>query len=485
MSAKAISMPRGKGSLSHNNREFTYKNVNPDRTKFNRTYASQPLGEAYEQCFGESVKRYNEKQTRADRKIKGSYYEHLFNKPPQNFVATATTGQKSFYEQLVQIGTKDDTGVKSRDGHVAKKCLDKYMQGFSERNPNFHVFNAVMHLDEATPHLHIDYIPIGHYKRGMDVQNGMAQALKEMGYGGGEHAINRWRLAEREVLVGICRDHGIEISEPKEGRGFSLTTDEYKEQKDAEIAEGEAVLQYLQEVAHDFRNSIETLEHERDALTATVNEKRQEERESRQSASAAQKGVQVAEARLKAVERDLEPLERRKKQAETEIAERENSKTRLDGEIAALVTKKETLTNAEIEAVKGIKTITGGVKLSAKEYEQLKTTAVKANDGLHFWRDRALSAESAAKDHLKTAAHWKSALQKVLIFFKTAVPDAFQKLQDKIAELVAPPAADAPPPPREYRSMDEYHKEIAEHRAQQPADERSAPAKPSSDKERG
>ena len=48
------------------------------------------------------------------------------------------------------------------------------MEGFRNRNPNFYVFNAVLHMDEATPHLHIDYIPVGHYKRGQDTQNGIA-----------------------------------------------------------------------------------------------------------------------------------------------------------------------------------------------------------------------------------------------------------------------------------------------------------------------
>lgn len=33
------------------------------------------------------------------------------------------------------------------------------MNGFAERNPNLKVFNAIMHLDEETPHPHIDYVP--------------------------------------------------------------------------------------------------------------------------------------------------------------------------------------------------------------------------------------------------------------------------------------------------------------------------------------
>ncbi|MCL2426499.1 MAG: plasmid recombination protein [Oscillospiraceae bacterium] len=234
MSAKSISFCQGKGSLTHNNRKFLYGNVDAQRTKDNITYVCQPIGEAYEQCFDESLQRYNDKQKRADRKINTSYYENLFGKPPQSNVVVSLCKRKSFYEDLIQIGTKDDSGVGTADGELATKCLDEYMKGFTSRNANFHVFNAVLHLDEATPHLHINYVPIGHYKRGMDTQNGLAQALKEMGYGGGKDAINRWRLAERKILEDICQKHGIEVAETRPSRGYSLIPDEYKAQKDAE-----------------------------------------------------------------------------------------------------------------------------------------------------------------------------------------------------------------------------------------------------------
>jgi len=92
-------------------------------------------------------------------------------------------------------------------------------------------------MDEATPHLHIDYIPVGHYTRGMDTQNGLAKALEEMGHGKGKGAINEWRLSERKVLEDICKTHGIKIKEPEKGRGYSLTPDEYKAQVEAEKAE--------------------------------------------------------------------------------------------------------------------------------------------------------------------------------------------------------------------------------------------------------
>ncbi len=231
MNTKTISMCQGKGSLSHNNREFSAKNIDPFRTADNIVFVQQDLGKTYHQIFGEAIERYNAHQKRNDRKI-SDYFEHLFNRQPNKSVITGTNKQKSFYEDLVQIGTKDDTGVGSPDAEIAKECLQKYIGGFQKRNPNFYIFNAVMHLDEATPHLHIDNVPVGHFDSGLDTRNAMAKALEEMGYGKGANAINRWRLAEWEVLHQICTNHGIEISEPKKSRGYSYTVQEYGEHQD-------------------------------------------------------------------------------------------------------------------------------------------------------------------------------------------------------------------------------------------------------------
>ena len=228
MSEKRISHCQGKGSLTHNNRKFNAKNVDDTRTKDNIVFVQQPIEEAYEHLFGAAVERYNARQKRADRKINTSYYEHIFKHKVSQSVVTAADKRKSFYEDVVQIGDMKNTGVGTPDAEIATACLNEYMQGFQERNPNFYVFNAVLHLDEATPHLHVDYIPVGHYKMGVDTQNGIAQALKEMGYGSGKETIARWREAECKVLNEICSRHGIQIAAPEKSRG-SLTVEQYKE----------------------------------------------------------------------------------------------------------------------------------------------------------------------------------------------------------------------------------------------------------------
>lgn len=229
MTSRTISICQGKGSIGHNNRTFHTKNTDPARTKNNIVFVREPIGTAYDKLFAEAVERYNAKQKRSDRKIKNGYFEYHFGQPVTETKLTSPDKRKSFYEYLIQLGTMEDTGVGTEAAEKATACLCEYMRGFSERNPNFYVFNAVIHLDEKTPHLHIDYVPVGHYKRGVDTKNGIAQALKEMGYGTGKNAIAKWRQSEYLIFREICEKNGFIISEPEKSRGVSFAVEEYKE----------------------------------------------------------------------------------------------------------------------------------------------------------------------------------------------------------------------------------------------------------------
>lgn len=231
MNVKSISMCEGKGSLSHNNREFTARNIDSSRTPNNVVFVQQALSDAYHQLFDEAVERYNARQKRNDRKIH-NYFEHLFNRLPSKSVITGTNKQKSFYEHLVYIGTRKDTGVGTPDAEITTECLREYMEGFQARNPNLYVFNAVLHLDESTPHIHINYIPVGHFTRGLEVRNAKNKALEEMGFGNDAKSNDLWRRSEWDVLKNICNAHDIEISEPKKSRGYSYTVEEYGEYQD-------------------------------------------------------------------------------------------------------------------------------------------------------------------------------------------------------------------------------------------------------------
>lgn len=262
MSKKSISICQGNGSLRHNNREFIAKNIDPSRTKDNIIFVNESLSLAYEKCFGDALKKYNKRQKRADRKIT-DYYNHLFHCDySDSAVKTneAKNSKKSFYELVIQIGSMEDSGINTPDKDIVSSCLIDYMNGFQKRNPNMYVFNAVLHLDEATPHLHIDYIPVGHCTRGLDTQNALGQALREMGYSNSYKSIAEWHSSERSILTQICNSKGIEISEPEKSRAVKFTVDEYKE--------------YRSKI-DSVKNELKSLEYEKEQLKAALGKQKQ------------------------------------------------------------------------------------------------------------------------------------------------------------------------------------------------------------------
>jgi len=272
--------------MAHNNREYSAHNIDSSRTHNNITYVSKPIGQAYDELFSDAVDRFNDR-ARSDRRIENSYFEHLFGKSPDGqaakYVITGNNKQKSFYEELVQIGDKDDSGVGSADGQTAADILDEYMKGWQQRNPRFHVFNAVLHLDECTPHLHIDYIPVAESSRGLSRQNGMAKALDQMGFNSrSAQGFKDWRQRERDVLTELCEARGFEIAPPEESRGISYEVDVYKAKKDAGKAEMEkldAEIKKLEARISDLsivfeqreKSHIELLEDKREALEGSLN----------------------------------------------------------------------------------------------------------------------------------------------------------------------------------------------------------------------
>ena len=65
----------------------------------------------------------------------------------------------------------------------ANEILKKSLKDFQKRNPNLPVYNAVIHNDEATPHVHFNCIPIATgYKRGLERRVGINKALDNEGY---------------------------------------------------------------------------------------------------------------------------------------------------------------------------------------------------------------------------------------------------------------------------------------------------------------
>ena len=158
---RTISAMVGKGSVTHNSRSFTAENVDSERTHLNIDYCNEPIKKVYHELFDEALKQYNDKQKRKDRKISG-YYKHI----------ESGKQEKLFHEVIFQIGNREDMAVGTTEGDLAVKVLDEYVKNFQQRNPTLHVFSCYLHQDEATPHLHIDFVPYvtGWKGKGMDTR---------------------------------------------------------------------------------------------------------------------------------------------------------------------------------------------------------------------------------------------------------------------------------------------------------------------------
>ena len=236
MAAKTISFPKGRGSLAHNNREFTAANVCPERTGWNRTYIRESLPDAYEKCFGEALRKYNAAQKWKDRK-KDNYLKEIEH---------SGNGEKVFYENVVQIG-------------------------------KIYLFNCVLHLDEATPHLHIDYIPVAHgYQKGMETRNSLTKAFQQMGFA---KAVSRkqnetvaWQERERAYLEDLCAERGIEI-ETLGVKRENLSLPEYK----AAMRKVEV----LEEQAEQIGSRNQELEVQTENLFQEIRKLEEQERDSR------------------------------------------------------------------------------------------------------------------------------------------------------------------------------------------------------------
>lgn len=231
---RTISVMVGRGSVNHNSRKFHAKNTDPERSHLNVIYCHENIKAVYHELFDEALERYNAKQTRADRKIE-NYYEKI----------RSGKQEKPFHEIILQVGNKDDMSADSDEGRLALTVLGEYMKAFQERNPNLRVFSAHLHMDEATPHLHIDFVPYTTgSKRGLDTRVSLKQALAAQGFKGGTRGDTEWSQwvrSEKEQLAAVMERHGIEWEDKGTHDKHLSVLDYKKEQRTKEIAALETV----------------------------------------------------------------------------------------------------------------------------------------------------------------------------------------------------------------------------------------------------
>ena len=242
---RTISGMMGKGSVNHNARAFSAKNVDKERSRDNVEFCHSDIKEVYHNLFDEALERYNAKQKRSDRKI-SDYYEKI----------RRGKQEKLFYEVIFQIGNKDDMNVHSNEGQLAKEILSKFMEQFQKRNPNLFVFSSHLHMDEQTPHIHIDFVPfIRNSKRGLDTRVSLKGALSEQGFKGGTRGMtewNEWIEAEKQELSKVMGRHGVQWKQLGTHNKHLSVLDFEKQERQKEVAELEQTISGSKEELSDI-----------------------------------------------------------------------------------------------------------------------------------------------------------------------------------------------------------------------------------------
>ncbi len=296
MQKNTISVMVGKGSLNHNSRVFYAENVDPSRSHLNIEYCNENIKDVYHELFDDALARYNAKQKRSDRKIE-NYYEKI----------CSGKQEKPFHELVIQIGNRDTCAAATEDGAFAARMLDEYMQGFQTRNPTLRVFSAHLHMDEATPHLHIDFVPYTTgSKRGLDTRVSLKKALETLGFKGGTRTDtewDQWANAEKDRLAEIMLAHDVEW-EKKGTHEEHLSVLDYKKKeriKEVERLERqkdniERTKEAQLKASAQLHMELSQVNHELTALRRETADAREEKEDALRAAATAKKEAEEAEA---------------------------------------------------------------------------------------------------------------------------------------------------------------------------------------------
>lgn len=299
---RTISVMVGKGSVSHNSRKFHAKNTDPERSCFNVEYCNQDIREVYHELFDEALAEYNAKQNRSDRRIE-NYYEKIL----------AGKQEKPFHEVILQVGNREDMGAKTENGQLAKQVLDDYMKSFQSRNPTLKVFAAHLHMDESSPHLHIDFVPfVTGSKRGLETRVSLKQALSALGFKGGTRSNtewNQWVAAEKEQLAGVMQTYGIEW-EKKGTHEKHLSVLEFeKREREKEVAKLEGQKEEVKAENQVFKEVNKTLQEQLTGTKGEIHVLQKKIEQSREEAVGAKKLAEDYQNRVKELVPIVENME--------------------------------------------------------------------------------------------------------------------------------------------------------------------------------
>lgn len=185
-----------KGNFNHNRRTNSKvpENVDPTRTAFNKILVDKDIRQVYNEVFGEALAEYNANQIakKHPERQKKDYYSSVCHDKKT----------EPFREAVVQIGNKD----KQLPRWESNAILQKFLKQFQKNNPQLVVVGAYIHNDEATPHMHIVYVPVATYSKGLKKRVSNDKALNQMGY----KTWNDWKDSQMACLENLVREKGYD-----------------------------------------------------------------------------------------------------------------------------------------------------------------------------------------------------------------------------------------------------------------------------------
>lgn len=415
---RTISFMNGEGSIGHNTRSFIAKNVDANRTKDNIILINEDIKQVYHKLFDKALDEYNAKQKRKDRQIK-NYYEKI----------KRSKQEKLFYEVIVQIGNKDDTRVGSYSAEIATQILKDYVELFQFRNPQLYVFGAYIHMDEETPHLHLDFVPwVSDSKRGLETRTSLKGALASRGFaseGKGNTEWQQWSEAEKEDIAIIMERYGIGWHK-KGTHNKHLSVLDYKKQERAkEVAALEAELEDVQVV-------LDLKEERADALDKEI---RRMQTEFKWEQDKAQKKLDDTMAENRELETEGRILQLKNSRLQTEYNEAVDKLTDKKNEIE--IAEKEADKWRQVSAV--AKQETEYAQFELAEAERLKKELLGVLDGDSYLKEQVI--ELRYQNHMLKEENraLKDKLEKAYEFMKQFViggMNLLEKFMDWVGEKV-------------------------------------------------
>ena len=382
MIKRTISGQIDKGDVNHNNRKFIASNVDKNRVKDNITIVKADIREVYHELFDEALKEFDARQTRKDRIIH-DYREHIRH----------GRQEKEFYEVIFQVGNKDDTPVGSDAAKTATEILQEFTEGFIKRNPHLRVFNAVIHLDEATPHVHIDFVPFATgQKRGLSTRNTLSKALEQQGFKGEgklETNTKKWIEREKQALSEVMLTRGIEWEQLGTHNEHLSVLDYKKQERQKELAAIEGKTHSAEWVLHQREYAIETAEAAIERLDGQFQEKREAVESITTDLAAKQSEIEQVTEELTAKTEELSETASQLAEQQALIAESAGKASQIK----------------DINSIETKKTVFGGkITVAAADYDKVSTLAKK--------QIAAESHEKALNAQIKTLKEEKTQLTK-------------------------------------------------------------------------